>query len=200
MAQPLPLFSRRLFQNTSRLQHLSRARGHGSPFANSSRGYANTGGPRNSPLKVWPFVAITLAGSGAYALMVRSRAGTDMTPPPPQLPSPPQTHPNLLPEKVTILFVLGGPGAGKGTQCANLVRDYNFTHLSAGEPPPSRTRAPRLRIRRPDQRLHQKRAHRAHGSHGAAPRERHAGRGVEVAFGHGQVPHRWVPQEVGPGA
>ena len=32
-----------------------------------------------------------------------------------------------------MLFVLGGPGAGKGTQCANLVRDYNFTHLSAGD-------------------------------------------------------------------
>ncbi|KAA8577266.1 hypothetical protein EYC84_007242 [Monilinia fructicola] len=78
MAQPLPLFSRRLFQTPSRLHHLSRARGHGSPFANPSRGYANTGGPRNGPLKIWPFVAITLAGSGAYALMVRSRAGTGM--------------------------------------------------------------------------------------------------------------------------
>ncbi|KAJ3309920.1 hypothetical protein HDV04_005550 [Boothiomyces sp. JEL0838] len=32
-----------------------------------------------------------------------------------------------------VVFVLGGPGAGKGTQCANLVRDYNFTHLSAGD-------------------------------------------------------------------
>jgi UMP-CMP kinase len=29
--------------------------------------------------------------------------------------------------------VLGGPGAGKGTQCARLVRDYQFTHLSAGD-------------------------------------------------------------------
>ncbi|KAG4028464.1 hypothetical protein MFRU_021g00540 [Monilinia fructicola] len=133
MAQPLPLFSRRLFQTPSRLHHLSRARGHGSPFANPSRGYANTGGPRNGPLKIWPFVAITLAGSGAYALMVRSRAGTDMAPPPPQLPSPPKPTPTFSPEKVTILFVLGGPGAGKGTQCANLVRDYNFTHLSAGD-------------------------------------------------------------------
>ena len=34
---------------------------------------------------------------------------------------------------VTVLFVLGGPGAGKGTQCANLVSDYGFTHLSAGD-------------------------------------------------------------------
>lgn len=32
-----------------------------------------------------------------------------------------------------VLFVLGGPGAGKGTQCANLVKDYGFIHLSAGD-------------------------------------------------------------------
>lgn len=32
-----------------------------------------------------------------------------------------------------VIFVLGGPGAGKGTQCANLVRDYGFRHLSAGD-------------------------------------------------------------------
>ncbi|KAF9969555.1 hypothetical protein BGZ73_008052 [Actinomortierella ambigua] len=33
----------------------------------------------------------------------------------------------------TVVFVLGGPGAGKGTQCANLVRDFGFVHLSAGD-------------------------------------------------------------------
>jgi len=32
-----------------------------------------------------------------------------------------------------VLFVLGGPGAGKGTQCENIVRDYGFVHLSAGD-------------------------------------------------------------------
>lgn len=26
-----------------------------------------------------------------------------------------------------------GPGAGKGTQCANLVDDFGFVHLSAGD-------------------------------------------------------------------
>ncbi|KIO32455.1 hypothetical protein M407DRAFT_241372 [Tulasnella calospora MUT 4182] len=36
-------------------------------------------------------------------------------------------------KKVTVIFVLGGPGVGKGTQCANLVRDYGFVHLSAGD-------------------------------------------------------------------
>ncbi|KAH9905542.1 UMP-CMP kinase [Fomitopsis serialis] len=35
--------------------------------------------------------------------------------------------------KVTVIFVLGGPGAGKGTQCANLVNDFGFCHLSAGD-------------------------------------------------------------------
>lgn len=35
--------------------------------------------------------------------------------------------------KVTVFFVLGGPGAGKGTQCANLVKDFAFCHLSAGD-------------------------------------------------------------------
>ena len=32
----------------------------------------------------------------------------------------------------TVVFVLGGPGAGKGTQCALLVKEYGFVHLSAG--------------------------------------------------------------------
>ncbi|KAJ7687569.1 UMP-CMP kinase [Mycena olivaceomarginata] len=35
--------------------------------------------------------------------------------------------------KVTVLFVLGGPGAGKGTQCSHLVDDFGFCHLSAGD-------------------------------------------------------------------
>jgi len=35
--------------------------------------------------------------------------------------------------KITVIFVLGGPGAGKGTQCARLVEDFNFCHLSAGD-------------------------------------------------------------------
>uniref|UniRef100_A0A8D1CZZ3 Cytidine/uridine monophosphate kinase 1 n=1 Tax=Sus scrofa TaxID=9823 RepID=A0A8D1CZZ3_PIG len=32
-----------------------------------------------------------------------------------------------------VVFVLGGPGAGKGTQCARIVEKYGYTHLSAGE-------------------------------------------------------------------
>ena len=35
--------------------------------------------------------------------------------------------------KHVVVFVLGGPGAGKGTQCANIVREYGWVHLSAGD-------------------------------------------------------------------
>ena len=35
--------------------------------------------------------------------------------------------------KHKVIFVLGGPGSGKGTQCAKLVDEFGFTHLSAGE-------------------------------------------------------------------
>lgn len=43
------------------------------------------------------------------------------------------TKPAFSPDQVSVVFVLGGPGAGKGTQCAKLVKDYQFVHLSAGD-------------------------------------------------------------------
>lgn len=60
-----------------------------------------------------------------------------MAPPTESLPSPSRSKPLFKPgtgdDSALVLFVLGGPGAGKGTQCANLVRDYHFNHLSAGD-------------------------------------------------------------------
>jgi len=44
-----------------------------------------------------------------------------------------KTLPAFDKSKVTVIFVLGGPGAGKGTQCSKLVEGYNFCHLSAGD-------------------------------------------------------------------
>jgi len=32
-----------------------------------------------------------------------------------------------------VIFVLGGPGAGKGTQCQRIVEKYGYVHLSAGD-------------------------------------------------------------------
>ena len=31
------------------------------------------------------------------------------------------------------MFVLGGPGSGKGTMCARIVEEFGFMHLSAGD-------------------------------------------------------------------
>ena len=31
------------------------------------------------------------------------------------------------------MFVVGGPGSGKGTQCERIVNKYGFTHLSTGD-------------------------------------------------------------------
>lgn len=47
--------------------------------------------------------------------------------------APEKDTPRFDASKVTVVFVLGGPGAGKGTQCARLVQDYGFVHLSAGD-------------------------------------------------------------------
>lgn len=41
--------------------------------------------------------------------------------------------PAFDPAKVTVVYILGGPGAGKGTQSTHLVQDYGFKHLSAGD-------------------------------------------------------------------
>ena len=32
---------------------------------------------------------------------------------------------------LSVIFVLGGPGSGKRTQCSNLVNDFGLIHLSA---------------------------------------------------------------------
>lgn len=60
-------------------------------------------------------------------------AGTDPT----VQPEPPLGSNNLTPafdpEKVTVVYILGGPGSGKGTQSVHLVQDFGFTHLSAGD-------------------------------------------------------------------
>lgn len=52
-------------------------------------------------------------------------------------PAPPlasnNSSPRFSPEDVTVVFFLGGPGSGKGTQSDFIVRDFGFTHLSAGD-------------------------------------------------------------------
>jgi adenylate kinase len=37
------------------------------------------------------------------------------------------------PESLDIVFVLGGPGSGKGTQCAKIAEKFGFIHLSSSD-------------------------------------------------------------------
>lgn len=32
-----------------------------------------------------------------------------------------------------VIFILGGPGSGKGTQCEKIVKDYGYHHMSTGD-------------------------------------------------------------------
>ncbi|KAK5101569.1 bifunctional uridylate/adenylate kinase [Exophiala xenobiotica] len=41
--------------------------------------------------------------------------------------------PAFDPANVLVVYILGGPGSGKGTQSTHLVQDYGFKHLSAGD-------------------------------------------------------------------
>jgi UMP-CMP kinase len=35
--------------------------------------------------------------------------------------------------KIKVVFILGGPGSGKGTQSALIEQNFGFKHLSAGD-------------------------------------------------------------------
>ncbi|XP_046372411.1 UMP-CMP kinase-like [Haliotis rufescens] len=42
-------------------------------------------------------------------------------------------HSIMSETKYGVVFVLGGPGAGKGTQCERIDKEFGFLHLSAGD-------------------------------------------------------------------
>jgi UMP-CMP kinase len=48
-------------------------------------------------------------------------------------PEPAVQSPAFADGEIKVIFVLGGPGSGKGTQCAKLVNEYGCIHLSAGD-------------------------------------------------------------------
>lgn len=73
-----------------------------------------------------------LLGAGLVLYSMNHTGGTPMAYVEPQLEDFAQKR-AFTQDQVSVIFVLGGPGAGKGTQCANLVRDYGFVHLSAGD-------------------------------------------------------------------
>ncbi|KAK8114706.1 Uridylate kinase [Apiospora kogelbergensis] len=110
-----------------------------SPTLRSSprRAYSSQPPPPNpnQTVKFWPFLIIIAGGFAGYAFLVKRRVEMPATDAPKtgRIGAPAKSTPTFNPDDVTVVFVLGGPGAGKGTQCAHLVKDYGFTHLSAGD-------------------------------------------------------------------
>ncbi|KAL2756344.1 hypothetical protein ACRALDRAFT_2104153 [Sodiomyces alcalophilus JCM 7366] len=108
-----------------------------------SRAYSSSGLPPKGGIKFWPLAVMVGICASSYAMLIKQRAANAapspetpaIQPPKPSaaLPAPSKPTPTFSPETTTVLFVLGGPGAGKGTQCAHLVKNHGFTHLSAGD-------------------------------------------------------------------
>jgi len=69
---------------------------------------------------------MTVLNTIAESLHLKSPANKDE-------PASTKNGPALDNTKITVIFVLGGPGAGKGTQCEKLVQEFGFCHLSAGD-------------------------------------------------------------------
>jgi adenylate kinase family enzyme len=45
----------------------------------------------------------------------------------------PFKQPSLPYDQLKVVFVLGGPGSGKGTQCAKIAAEHNLAHVSTGD-------------------------------------------------------------------
>ena len=39
----------------------------------------------------------------------------------------------VRPEKARVVFVIGGPGSGKGTQCTKIKDEFKYNHMSTGD-------------------------------------------------------------------
>ncbi|ORX57650.1 UMP-CMP kinase [Hesseltinella vesiculosa] len=103
---------------------------------NASRLYTSESAKPSGTPSVPAMLAVASMGFAAYYTLAKSREGQ-------RLPRARQdvehsaaarsSIPAFRPDEVTVVFVLGGPGAGKGTQCERLKQDFDFVHLSAGD-------------------------------------------------------------------
>lgn len=80
-----------------------------------------------APTTLTPSAPPTLPAHEPASPMPTNISAFETTPP------PVTEAPAFKADQVVVVFVLGGPGAGKGTQCARLVADLGFVHLSAGD-------------------------------------------------------------------
>ncbi|KAL6403568.1 uridylate kinase [Ilyonectria robusta] len=141
MAARMPLLPARLAaaaaRSSPRASSSSSSLGFSRSLRQTTRRSYSSQSPRNDKVKFWPFIAVIGLGSLGYMGLVNRRIEMPQKLDAPavagQLPQPAKPTPTFSPADVTVVFVLGGPGAGKGTQCSKLVEQYGFIHLSAGD-------------------------------------------------------------------
>ncbi|CUM67699.1 uncharacterized protein PRCAT00005402001 [Priceomyces carsonii] len=112
------------FEQKSRMSFARYASSTPSPPKTSSNG---SGGRGNPKVKMLIVLGALVLGS-----TVVSSGYTRRTPQSAIEPNS-KTGEAIPKEKISVIFVLGGPGSGKGTQCAKLVEHHKFVHLSAGD-------------------------------------------------------------------
>ncbi|KXZ42244.1 hypothetical protein GPECTOR_176g225 [Gonium pectorale] len=94
-----------------------------------------------SPDEVYESVKVMLESLNAPKKSCGSKATVPEEAPAAPAPPPPEPEqdfalpevPGSLPDDAQVVFVLGGPGSGKGTQCEQIKEEYEVVHLSAGD-------------------------------------------------------------------
>ncbi|KAK9452678.1 UMP-CMP kinase [Dipodascopsis uninucleata] len=112
------------------------------PIVGGNSSSSSSSDPSREPPNFKKLIAVVLGASFIFYIVSRSMKKTretrrdmklDVEGPKVDMTINQASSPAFSRDQVSVIFVLGGPGVGKGTQCANLVKDYNFVHLSAGD-------------------------------------------------------------------
>ncbi|ODV85722.1 hypothetical protein CANARDRAFT_140195 [[Candida] arabinofermentans NRRL YB-2248] len=118
----LPIFSQKSLNQSSKFRFYS---------TGGSNGNGNEG--EGEPKRRSYFYPLLILGASAMGLTYYNLQNPTK-PPRASIDSLTLSKPLFGPDDdIDIIFVLGGPGSGKGTQCSKLVKDFNFVHLSAGD-------------------------------------------------------------------
>ncbi|CAM9945672.1 unnamed protein product, partial [Sphacelaria rigidula] len=78
-------------------------------------------------------ISSAFSTSGAAATSAEAKATVGGGSPPGAEAFAAADRPHVVDDRAPVIFVLGGPGSGKGTQCERLATEYGYVHLSAGE-------------------------------------------------------------------
>lgn len=119
-----------MFSRTVRLTPLGRV----SAVLRPAVRFSSSRAPRPSSRgKILAALGVLAVGSTLVAASYNKNAPVSLVEPEKPATPEPVAKPALSDKEVTLVFVLGGPGSGKGTQCAKLVAEKQFVHLSAGD-------------------------------------------------------------------